>query len=411
MIVKSCKARVIQPTFPSFMPAERPDFVRAVTMLGPGELALREYPWPKLDCGEAIMQIELSGICGTDKHTYRGETTQYAGTLSEQSSPFPLIPGHENVGIIVETNQAVDFYGKPLQVGDRVTMCPDLVCGKCPACRHIHGYSWCEHWRGYGNSFRATEEALLGGWAEYMRLLPETFVYRVPDEMPPELAVMTELMACTYALDKAKEFSTLANEGFVSGASVLIQGAGPLGICHVIKARIMGAGLILVSDKSEERLAMARRFGADATLNITQHSPEEHSDFILANTAGRGVDLAVECTGEPAAIHDGVAALRRGGMYLLEGLFVDKGSIPFNFHHVVSKSIRIIGLSNHPFTAYEKSMELLLRNRERFPFAEFISHRFALEQAELAMETALSEKSMKVVFEPSAQPKSAPLRQ
>lgn len=384
------------------MVLELPEVVQAVTMLGPGELTLREYPWPKLGFGEAVMQIELSGICGTDKHTYLGETTQYAGTMSEQSSPFPLIPGHENVGIIVETNHAVDFYGKPLQVGDRVTMCPDLVCGKCPACRHIHGYSWCEHWRGYGNSFRATEEPLLGGWAEYMRLVPGTYIYRVPEEISPELAVMTELMACTYALDKAKEFSSLASEGFVSGASILIQGAGPLGICHLIKARIMGAGLIFVSDLSQERLNLARRFSADEIVDVTKFSHEERTDFILSKTAGRGVDLAVECTGEPAAIPDGIAALRRGGMYLLEGLFVDKGSIPFNFHHVVSKSIRIIGLSNHPFTGYEKSMELLMRNRDRFPFSEFISHRFSLAQAKLAMETALNSKSMKVVFEPSA---------
>ena len=217
-----------------------PRRVRAVTMLAPGCLALREFEWPQLAPGEAIMRIELSGICGTDKHTYKGETTQYAGTASEQVSPFPLIPGHENVGIIAETRGAVDFYGQPLREGERVTMCPDVVCGKCHACRHIHGYSWCENWRGYGNSFRASEEPLLGGWAEYMHLIPEAYVYKVPTGLSPELAIMTELMACTCALDKAKEFSSLASEGFLSGASTLIQGAGPLGICHLIKARVMG---------------------------------------------------------------------------------------------------------------------------------------------------------------------------
>lgn len=378
-----------------------PSHIRAVTMLAPGNLAVREYLWPKLNPGEAIMQIELSGICGTDKHTYKGETIQYAGTTSEQTSPFPLIPGHENVGIIVETNQAVDFYGDLLQVGERVTMCPDVVCGTCPACRHIHGYSWCENWRGYGNSFRATEDPLLGGWAEYMRLIPEAFVYKVPDELTPELAVMTEIMACTYALDKAKEFSSIADEGFISGASILIQGAGPLGICHLIKARVMGAGEIIVSDLSEYRLALARRFGADHTINISQQSFHDRQDFLSSQTNGRGVDLAIECTGEPTAIADGIAAIRRGGMYLLEGVFVDKGEISFNPHHVVSKSLRIIGLSNHPFTGYGKSMEVLLRYRDHFPFQDFISHRFALEDAERAMEVALGEESMKVVFEPN----------
>ena len=378
-----------------------PSDIRAVTMLAPGNLAVREYSWPKLNPGEAIMQMELSGICGTDKHTYKGETIQYAGTASEQASPFPLIPGHENVGIIVETNQAVDFYGDLLQVGERVTMCPDVVCGTCPACRHIHGYSWCENWRGYGNSFRATEDPLLGGWAEYMLLIPEAFVYKVPQDLTPELAVMTEIMACTYALDKAKEFSSIANEGFISGSSILIQGAGPLGICHLIKARVMGAGEIIVSDLSEYRLALARRFGADHTINISKLSFHDREEFISSHTNGRGVDLAIECTGEPTAIPDGIAAIRRGGMYLLEGVFVDKGEISFNPHHVVSKSLRIIGLSNHPFTGYGKSMELLLRYRDHFPFQDFISHRFALEDAERAMEVALGEESMKVVFEPN----------
>ena len=377
-----------------------PRRVRAVTMLAPGSLALREFEWPQLAPGEAIMRIELSGICGTDKHTYKGETTQYAGTASEQVSPFPLIPGHENVGIIAETRGAVDFYGQPLREGERVTMCPDVVCGNCYACRHIHGYSWCENWRGYGNSFRASEEPLLGGWAEYMHLIPEAYVYKVPTGLSPELAVMTELMACTCALDKAKEFSSLASEGFLSGASTLIQGAGPLGICHLIKARVMGAGQIIVSDFSDYRLALAQRFGADFTLNIAKHTAEERAEIVRAQTNGRGVDLAIECAGEPAAIPDGIAALRRGGMYLLEGVFVDRGEIPFNPHHIVSKSLRIIGLSNHPFTGYGTSMDLLLRAQDRFPLHEFISHRFPLEEAERAMQCALSAESMKVVFAP-----------
>ena len=377
-----------------------PRKVRAVTITAPGCLALEEFEWPELAPGEAMLKIELSGICGTDKHTYKGETTQYAGTASEQVSPFPLIPGHENVGIIVESRGAVDFYGQPLREGDRVTMCPDVVCGKCYACRHIHGYSWCEKWRGYGNSFRATEEPLLGGWAEYMRLIPEAYVYPVPDGLSPELAVMTELMACTGALDKAKEFSTLASEGFTDGASTLIQGMGPLGICHLIKARVMGAGIIIASDISDHRLAIAKRFGADVTLNISQLSAEEELAIIRQHTSGRGVDLAIECTGEPLAIPAGIAALRRGGMYLLEGVFVDLGEIPFNPHHIVSKSLRLIGLSNHPFTSYGTSMELLLRIQDQFPLDEFISHRFPLEEAERAMQTALHKESLKVVFAP-----------
>lgn len=378
-----------------------PQTARAVTITAPGKLEVREYVIPPLQPGGALLKIEMSGICGTDKHTYRGETTQYGGTVNEQTSPFPLIPGHENAGLIADVSPGtVDFYGEPLKVGDRVTMCPDVVCGKCYNCRHIFGYSWCENWRGYGNAFRADEEPLMGGWAEYMVLIPEAFVYKVPDGLPPEIAVYTEIMACTYALDKAKEFSSIASEGFLSGDSVLIQGAGPLGICHLIKARMMGAGTIIVTDKSDYRLEMARKFGADMTLNVDTTTTEERIDMVHQWTRGRGVDVAIECVGYPEAVPEALHYIRRGGMYILEGVFVDMGEIPLNPHLIVSKSLRLVGLSNHPFTGYRASMELLLRYQDQMPLDQFVTHRFPLEQAQAAMDTALGLNCLKVVFTP-----------
>lgn len=378
-----------------------PQTSRAVTITAPHQIEVREYTIPPLPAGGALMQIELSGICGTDKHTYRGETTQYGGTVNAQTSPFPLIPGHENVGIIVDTTpSATDFYGQPLKVGDRVTMCPDVVCGTCYNCRHIYGYSWCENWQGYGNSFRATETPLMGGWSEYMMLIPEAYVYKVPAGLPPEIAVYTEIMACTYALDKGKEFSSIAAEGFNSGDSILIQGAGPLGICHLIKARMMGAGTIIVIDKSDYRLEKSKQFGADHVLNVNNTTEAERIDMIHQWTEGRGVDVAIECVGYPEAVPEALHMIRRGGMYILEGVFVDMGDIQLNPHLIVSKSLRLIGLSNHPFTGYKASMEMLLRYMDTMPLDQFITHRFPLDQAQEAMDTALGLECLKVAFDP-----------
>lgn len=378
-----------------------PDYSRAVTITAPGKLEVREYQIPAIQPGGLLMQVEMSGICGTDKHTFRGETTQYGGTVNEQTSPFPLIPGHENVGIVADIMPGtVDFYGEPLHVGDRITMCPDIVCGKCYNCRHIFAYSWCENWQGYGNSFRASEQPLMGGWSEYMVLIPEAFVYKVPDGLAPELAVYTEIMACTYALDKAKEFSSLASEGFLSGDSVLIQGVGPLGLAHLIKARMMGAGTIIAVDKSPYRLRMAQQFGADHVINAAATTEEERVQSVYDWTRGRGVDLAIECVGFPEAIPEALRMIRRGGMYVLEGVFVDMGDIALNPHLIVSKGLRLIGLSNHPFTGYRPSMELLLRYQDSMPLDKFVTHRFPLNQAEQAMQTALGLECMKVVFAP-----------
>ena len=378
-----------------------PETAKAVTIVEPYRIEVREYKIPPLRPGGLLLRMEMSGICGTDKHTYRGETTQYGGTVNEQTSPFPLIPGHENVGIVADiTPGVVDFYGEPLKVGDRIAMCPDVVCGKCYTCRHIFGYSWCEHWRGYGNSFRATEDPLMGGWAEYMVIIPEAFIYKVPDGLAPELAVYTEVMACAYALDKAKEFSSLASEGFLTDDSVLIQGVGPLGLCHLIKARMMGAGTIIAVDKSDYRLNMAKAFGADHVINASNTTAEERIQLVRDWTRNRGVDLAVECVGYPEAVPEALHMIRRGGMYILEGVFVDMGDILLNPHLIVSKALRLVGLSNHPFTAYRPTMELMQRYQDQMPLKTFVTHCFPLEQAQQAMDTALGLECMKVVFAP-----------
>jgi L-iditol 2-dehydrogenase len=116
-----------------------------------------------------ILKMEMSGVCGTDKHTFEGRSKQYAGTSAETDTPFPIIPGHENVGVVAEIGakaaKEMEFYGNELKVGDRVTMSPDVVCGKCWYCRNTFGYPWCEHMKAYGNAFPSTQEPyLFGGW-------------------------------------------------------------------------------------------------------------------------------------------------------------------------------------------------------------------------------------------------------
>jgi len=378
-----------------------PPTAKAATIVQPGKIEVREYEVPPCPAGGLIMKTEMSGICGTDKHTYRGETTQYGGTVNQQTSPFPLIPGHENVGIVVEVSPGkTDFYGQPIREGDRITMCPDVVCGECYNCRHIFGYSWCEKWRGYGNSFRADQHSLMGGWAEKLVIIPEAFVYKVPDGLEPELAVYTELMACAFALDKLKDFSNLAAEGFLTGGSVLIQGAGPLGIAHLIMARMIGAGTVIVLDKIPYRLAAAKSFGADYVANVDDNSDDQLLELVQQWTDGRGVDVAIECVGYPEAVPQALPWIRRGGTYLLEGVFVDMGEVRFNPHLIVSKGLRLIGLSNHPFTAYKASMEMMMRYRDHLPLDRFVTHRFPLDKAQEAIDTALAGECVKVVFEP-----------
>ncbi len=381
--------------------------VKAAVMTRPGEIKIQEFPYPELQDDRAmILKMEMSGVCGTDKHTFEGRSKQYAGTSAETDTPFPIIPGHENVGIVAEIGakaaKEMEFYGRKLKVGDQVTMSPDVVCGKCWYCRNTFGYPWCEHMKAYGNAFPSTQAPyLFGGWAEYMYILPETFVYKIPDAMPPEVGVLSELFTVSFAVDRAKEAYSLANEGFGVADTVVIQGVGPMGLASLVKSRILGAGDVIAIDKSDYRLNMAGEFTADYTLNIDKTSREERIAKVQELTHGRGADLVVECTGSPHAVIEGLDMLRKGGTYIEAGNFVDTGTTEININrHLCAKNVRLFGVTNHPFTHYGQSVKLMEKYAKIFSFEKFVTHRYKIEDAEAGLKRSFEPDTMKVVIEP-----------
>lgn len=377
--------------------------VRAAVMVAPWSIEVRTFPMPDVEAGALLVRMEMSGICGTDKHTFQGHTGQYAGTQHERRIPFPIIPGHENVGRITQIGspgeRPLDFYGAPLQEGDRVVIAPNLVCGRCYYCRHGFEYYYCAQLQDYGNSLSCAEPPhLLGGWAEYMVVLPGSYVFKVPEDLPTEIAVLTEEMAVTTGLDKAKQFSAVDHEGFRFGDTVVVQGVGPLGLCHVIKARMLGAGNIIVIDRSAFRLAMALELGADHALNLTMTHEQGRLDAIRELTGGRGADLVVECAGVPEAVPEGLGLLRPGGFYIESGNFADMGTVPISPHLLCAKNVRIVGVNGEAATAYGPSMEALGRYRRHYPLHKVVTHRFAVEEAEAALKVAMTDDCMKVVI-------------
>lgn len=382
--------------------------VRAAVMVKPGKIEIREFPYPSVDEDSLLIKMEMCGICGTDKHTYRGETTQHGGTEAETTTPFPIIPGHEIVGKVAEVGKrakkAAEFDGKELSVGDRVTMHPDIVCGKCYYCKYVSGFPLCENIKGYGNAFSCDEPPhLFGGCSEYIYVIPGVHIFKVPENMSPKLALLTELMTVTFNLDKAREFYSISSkEGFGAGDTVVIQGIGPMGMLHVVKSRILGAGDIIAVDRSEFRLKMAKKFGADYTINVSKTTEKERINQIRELTDGRGADLVVECTGVAESIPEGLEITRRGGMYLVAGVFVDVGEVSINPHrHLAAKHIRLIGLTDQPVSSYTPSLKIMDRFKNTFPFEEIITHEYKIEDAEQAFQKSMdAESSMKVVVTP-----------
>lgn len=383
-----------------------PKTVKAAVMVGPGKMELQNLPYPDhLEPGACIIKMEMSGICGTDKHAFKGETLLYGGTESEQDMVFPSVHGHENSGIVVEMNgkgSEIEYSGKELKVGDRVTNCPNVICGECWYCRNIHAYPYCPNHQGIGMTYYSDRYPyIVGGWSEYMYLPPKAWVYKVPDYLNVELACLSELFVVTAILDRAKELSALGGKGFHFGDTVVIQGSGAIGMMMIAKARLLGAGKIIALDSNPMKLALSKEFGADLGINVKSMNNKELVDAIRAETEGRGADVVVETVGTAEVLRVGLEMLRRGGTYLETGNFVDTGEVSLNAHrHIAAKNVLLYGNSNHPHDGYYAAMDMMFRYRKDFPFEKLITHRFKLDQAEEALKKSYENEALKVVFEP-----------
>ena len=375
-------------------------YVRAATLAAPRALELRSYPYPSLEPGAVLLRMLASGICGTDKHTYLGETKQYAGTDHATSTPFPIIQGHENVGVVAEVGGggASAFDGTPLVPGDRVVPAPNRACGACAFCARGFPYYMCRRIENYGNSLSSERPPhLFGGWAEYLYLLPGTPVFRVPDELPTDVAVLTELMSVTHSLDLAAAMPRPG--GFRPGDSVAVLGVGPLGLVHVAKAELMGAGAVIALDRSQFRVRLAQTLGASQGVVAANH--DEGLEAVRSATEGLGADVVVDASGSPDTFDLAVRLARDGGTVVEVGAFVDSGERAFNPAVLCGRNLTFVGVGGEDARAYEATTRLLVRHHERLPFARAITHRFSLERAPEAMETALrTDGVMKVVIEP-----------
>jgi threonine dehydrogenase-like Zn-dependent dehydrogenase len=377
--------------------------VLAATLVEPGHYELREYPLPEPGPGCVLVKMEMSGICGTDKHTYQGFTTQYGDRKLE----FPIIQGHENVGTIAAIGgdgKYTDFEGIPLKVGDRVVVAANVSCGNCYYCRHDFPYYCCENTTDYGNNLSAKYAPhLFGGWSQYMYIVPNSTLVKVPDDLPTEVAVLTEIFAVSVGLDRAKQMSAFPNESFRFDDTVVVFGVGPLGMCFLMKARMLGAGTIIAVDLSDYRLNFAQRLGADHALNATKTTKAERLKFVKDLTHGRGADMVVECAGVPQAVPESLEMLRIGGLLVEAGNFSDLGEVPISPHrHICAKNARILGVGGEEPAAYGPSMRQMARYMKQYPLREFVTHRYKLSDVEAAVKKSVEAESMKVVLEPWA---------
>jgi len=327
---------------------------------------IREVPKPRVPAKAALIRIAACGVCGTDLHILRGHWPK--------PLPWPFTLGHELAGVVVEIGEelTVDFMGEPLKVGSRVMLPPLMPCGRCYYCVHYpETANKCLTPVYYGRYLGFEKPPhLWGGWAEmvYVDLaeLPGTKIYKLPDDMPLRLATLAEpLTSCIRALNRAQRAG-----GFRIGDTVVIQGAGPIGVLAVAAAREMGAGrVVVIGGNAEPRLALCRDFGAEATVCIDDlPTAAARIDAVRDLVGGFGADPVMDCTGHPTAGPEGIEMLRDGGTYVEMGQFTDAGSIETNWHRICTKDLTVLG--SWAFTANDipAGIAMLHRARDRYPW-------------------------------------------
>jgi L-iditol 2-dehydrogenase len=379
--------------------------VRAAVIEAPGRFALDHFPYPDPEPGAVVLRIEHSGICGTDKHTWRGESLQYAGTDHERDAAYPLICGHENVGVIEAVGPGeppCDELGRPLAVGDRVVPAPNLTCGRCRFCLDERfPYYLCTALHDYGNSLTcANPPHLFGGWAEVMYLLPGTRLFRVPDGLPSHLAALTELVSVTHGLDAAQALHGTGG-GLRFGDAVLVLGAGPLGLMHLLKAELLGAGRLLAVDILRERLELAAMLGADVLIDAAATSAAERRALVHEATGGFGADVVVHCTGVATTLPEALALVRPGGTVVEPGTFVDVGDVPINpSRDLCTKGVTVIGIGGETLPQYAAALRMLDRHGARLSVERILTHRVGLADVGDALELAQRGAAGKVLVTP-----------
>jgi L-iditol 2-dehydrogenase len=345
---------------------------KAAVFFGPGKpFEIRELTLPEVEPDAVVIRVSLANVCGSDLHFWRGDAPL---RLPDDGWIF----GHEMTGRVAHLGSKVktDSLGRPLKEGDRVAYTYFYPCGRCAVCLNNEPANCpakIERPRGPGEF-----PHFHGAFAEYYYLRPGGALFKVPDALPDELVspVNCALSQVIFGLQRA---------GLGFGDSVVIQGAGGLGIQAAAVAKDMGAATVIVVDQIAGRLELARAFGADETINIREMTErKDRVNLVRKITGGAGADVACDFVGFPQVIPEGLDMLRAGGTYLEIGTISRGAKVELEPAQLVWGAKTIVGVIMYDAAVIPRALDFLVRNRTRWPFDKLVSHKYPLEQINTA---------------------------
>jgi L-iditol 2-dehydrogenase len=341
--------------------------MKACIFRAPGDVAVVDMPAPEPGLGEIVLRVGAAGLCHSDVRVFKGEKYARQG----------VIPGHEISGVVATTGEGVDSF----EAGQHVALCPIVACGVCEFCL-------------VGKRNRCTSRVTLGydengGLGEYV-LVPSPIVrlghvFQLPAGLSLPQASLLEPTACV--------LNSLELLGVGAGTVMLLIGAGPMGLLHLVLARQLGA-IVIASEPDEERSGWARKLGAIATIDpMTQDTAQAVKEL----TDGQGADVAVVSTGVVAAAASALGAVRRQGLIGLFGGFPPQSILDLDPNIIHYNELILTGSQNATIDQYRRTLELLPRLDD---LRQIVTHSFTIDDAPKAYESRLERDGLKseVVF-------------
>ncbi|CAH2087672.1 unnamed protein product [Euphydryas editha] len=339
----------------------------AAVLYGPKDLRVEKWPMPEINDKEVLIEIDCVGICGTDIKLYS------SGKCGLEEFTEPVVLGHEGAGVVIKVGSEVTN----LAVGDRVAIEPTQPCRGCEYCKQGR-YNLCDQPR-YCSTTTGP-----GNMCRYYKHVAD-FCHKIPDNLSMEEgAAMQPLAIAIHACNRA---------GVRLGCTMVILGAGPIGVLCAMTARAMGATKILITDVVESRLKIAKKLAVDHTLHVSpEQSDQEIAEKVL-NTLGTTPNITIDACGFESAQRIALKMTRTGGTVLVVGIGPESVKVPLT--GALLREVDVRGayrlLNTYP-------LALAAVSSGTIDLKSFITHHFPLEKSKEAIEFAKKGEAMKIII-------------